>query len=127
MKTPEEIKKGLECCAENCNAESCGNTCSYRYGVCYPDSNIEVRRDALAYIQQLEAERDAAVDAMPRWIPMEARLPPIGEVLISHCGHVCITWHHGQGKFETGSRVMLVYGIHDITHWMPLPEPPEEE
>ena len=61
-----------------------------------------------------------------RWIPFEERLPPMGEVLISHCGHVCIAWHHGQGKFETGSRMMLVVGKHDITHWMPLPEPPEE-
>ena len=61
-----------------------------------------------------------------RWIPVKERLPPMGEVLISHCGHVCIAWHRGQGEFETGSRMMLVVGKHDITHWMPLPEPPKE-
>lgn len=61
-----------------------------------------------------------------RWIPFEERLPPMGEVLISHCGHVCIAWHHGQGKFETGSRMMLVVGKHEITHWTLLPEPPKE-
>lgn len=53
MKKPEEIKKGLECCAtlEPIN-EPCGE-CSYaeiNFGVC---SNF-VCADALAYIQQLE-------------------------------------------------------------------------
>ena len=46
MKTPEEIKKGLECCTHGtCIA------CPYSYDGC--TSNME-KIDALEYIQQLE-------------------------------------------------------------------------
>ena len=56
-RTPEEIKKGLECCSVD--GLSCSN-CSYCVSC---DADIHaLERDALAYIQQLERERDAAVD-----------------------------------------------------------------
>lgn len=63
MKTSEKIKKGLERCA----AHECGWECPYFTIIdlpsgdelgCYDDGLLP---DALAYIQQLEAERDAAV------------------------------------------------------------------
>lgn len=53
MKSPDQIKKALECCF---NASQCGD-CPY-----YPVScDRELVRDAREYIRQLEAERDAAV------------------------------------------------------------------
>ena len=52
-KTPEEIKKGLAYCVN----DSCLD-CPYDIGLRCGD---EVMLDALAYIQQLERERDAAV------------------------------------------------------------------
>lgn len=67
MKTPDEIKKGLECR----NSMIC-----YRTGCPYYTLEDEIEngrpvscltksgRDALAYIQQLERERDAAVQAV---------------------------------------------------------------
>ena len=74
MKSPDEIKKGLECCVDGF---SCRTTCPYTT----PFFNIEkctqaLAADALALIQQLqaenaekdtrihqlEAERDEAVD-----------------------------------------------------------------
>lgn len=60
MKTPEEIKKGLECCsleAMFCSPED--PKCSYDCGDEQCIRNL--MRDALVLIQQLEAERDAAV------------------------------------------------------------------
>jgi hypothetical protein len=57
MKTPDEIKKGLECCSKlktNCSL------CPYAPTVDGDCMNGLVP-DALAYIQQLERERDAAV------------------------------------------------------------------
>lgn len=54
MKTPDEIKKALECCFYD--SEQCMD-CPY-----YPIScDRELVRDAREYIRQLEAERDAAV------------------------------------------------------------------
>ena len=74
MKTPDEIKKGLECCISDtygCN-EKCPYFNSLSNGV---DCAVKMHADALAYIQHLEAantelltkcerlerERDAAV------------------------------------------------------------------
>lgn len=141
MKTSEEIKKGMECCRPVWAGDrwkACDAECPYRIEKLFCKNALN--KDMRDYIQQLEADNaqlnrcienltdklNATNDALPRWIPVEERLPGIGEVLISHCGYVCIAWHHGNGTFETGSRMMLVVGKHDITHWMPLPEPPQE-
>lgn len=58
MKTPEEIKKGLECCS--ISHDYCGTECPYN---CYANGSakLSLLKDALAYIQQLEREKDAAV------------------------------------------------------------------
>lgn len=55
-RTPEEIKKGLECCAEYGN---CSEGCPYNL---IKDCGHDLYSDALALIQQLERERDAAVE-----------------------------------------------------------------
>ena len=55
MKTPEEIKKGLECCLPR-DEEWCG-MCPYSNEGCYT-ARID---DTLAYIQQLEAQRNALI------------------------------------------------------------------
>jgi hypothetical protein len=59
MKTPDEIKKGLAYCARLvCPLDECP---FYKIeGSCALAKNLE----ALAYIQQLERERDAAVGDM---------------------------------------------------------------
>lgn len=61
-----------------------------------------------------------------RWIPVEERLPEEGiEVLVSvdensdDCGyHVCLYRGGEYVRSESG----YIFGV---THWMPLPEPPE--
>ncbi len=57
MKMPEEIKKGLECCLPR-DEEWCG-PCPYGNEGCYT-ARID---DTIAYIQQLERERDAVIEA----------------------------------------------------------------
>ena len=65
MKTPEEIKKGLECCLVCRDYRDC-LICPYgkpkKRGVL--PCECEVKQDTFAYIQQLERERDAAVKAL---------------------------------------------------------------
>lgn len=50
IRTPDDIKKWLENCADKSSCEWCPN-----------QSLCEHEAEALAYIRQLEAERDAAV------------------------------------------------------------------
>ena len=62
MKTPEEIKKGLEVC---CADDEC-QKCPYIDDDKWSCGIRAMMRDALAYIAQLEAERDAAIKDIPR-------------------------------------------------------------
>ena len=60
-----------------------------------------------------------AVQALKRqrWIPCSEMLPEVGkEVLVySEYGGVAVDYFDG-----------ALFGHTDITHWMPLPEPPEK-
>lgn len=63
MKTPDEIKIGMKCCEKYMNGapeEECCHVCNYAYNC------AELKIDSFAYIQQLEAERDAAVADLKR-------------------------------------------------------------
>jgi len=62
-RTPEEIKKGLECCSKDEDGCCCEN-CLYNLGELSFECIPMTQRDALAYIQQLERERDAAVEQL---------------------------------------------------------------
>lgn len=59
-RTPEEIKKALECCGSKIT--KCLE-CPYE-GECHLPFGNDPESDALTYIQQLERERNAAVEDM---------------------------------------------------------------
>lgn len=83
MKTPEEIKKGLETCIvyKNCRG------CPYNNGKC----GMQLEIDALAYIQQLENHIGELTEkvAQPKWISVNDRLPD-NEVDVL----ICVTRKH---------------------------------
>lgn len=147
MKTPEEIKKGLECC--NNMADGCMK-CPYETEVefgwhCVVERNI----DALAYIEQLEdgidriykLAKDIKVPTTnPEWISVKEKLPEthgqkcVG--LYSQHGddrpypypHV-FTWNaYGDNGYVNGPHFSDegLDGL-KVHYWMPLPEAPKEE
>lgn len=140
MKTPEEIKKGLECCA---NSSFCDEECPY-YEEC--NEGLESHAtDALALIQQLEdcnaatceifAKREAQLlekieelkAQAPRWISVEERLPePLQYVLVINRydddSFEPLVAYNRAGQWFTGS-----YMGGEVTHWAHLPEPPKED
>lgn len=112
MKTPEEIKKGLECCSE----DGCKG-CNYEEDCYMADGFSALAYDALAYIRQLEAQA-------PKWVDVMDDLPVNeDDVLVLSGGkEVVIGWFNGYcGEWRTYSCVAS-----DVTHWMPLPKPPKE-
>lgn len=146
MKTPEEIKKGLECCTHaTCNG------CPYAQDGCATNREMI---DALDYIQQLEnhigelTEMVARLEAaQPKWISVEERLPEPNTtvLLIAHGWEPQLVYIGKLEKVESEKSWLTglvskasewtVYGFSYlkepiVTHWMPLPsmpEPPEEE
>lgn len=101
-----------------------------------------MEKDALAYIQQLESDNaqqarcienltdklNATNDALPRWISVEERLPEKGVFVVVYYGHFIgnlmdvYMWDGECWRSSTG----YLEDAENITHWMPLPEPPKE-
>lgn len=102
------------------------------------DWSIMDFEDNLSYANQIAEEAADAIEVLskmetttPRWISVEERLPLYGqdvlavrtygdgekcqEVLMAHIA----VWNEGTGR--------KWWNATNITHWMPLPEPPKEE
>ena len=74
-RTPEEIKKELQWLIHGCpesepECEDC--ICSK---ICSSATEEDAPRSALALIERLESERDAALAKVPKWISVNERLP----------------------------------------------------
>lgn len=132
MKTPEEIKKGLECCLK---VGACNDECPYYNDGCGDDQEV---KDALAYIQQLEGELNAIVldhlyesgfmagfkAAYPKWISVEERVPENDDDVL-----IITEFGISMGYYDIYRDYWVDYTNGDsniVTHWMPLPEPPKE-
>lgn len=115
MKTPDDIKKGLIHCTQ---ADKDCNGCPYD-PLCFRGDLTILEKHALAYIQQLEAKA-------PKWNSVEERLPRELQYVLAFKKYdddsfePCIAYVSANewftGTFASGC---------EITHWMPLPEPPE--
>ena len=80
--------------------------------------------DVLDTLEQLQAENEKLKAQVPRWIPVEERLPMPDEnpVLVYDYSSVGMAWYSSTmgWMYRTG------LGCLDITHWMPLPKAPKE-
>ena len=124
-RTPEEIKAGLKACTTaKVPGYGCNIPCPY---LNTPNCWLPVKSDALALIERLESERDAAMAKVPRWISVEERLP-------EHEHEVLVYTDRYGGRTEFAYYVRHLEAwyqnccllIPNVTHWMPLPEPPKE-
>ena len=124
MRMPEEIKKGLEHCAIE-GADCTG--CVYRDECMEEYDNAPIQRDALAYIQQLEA-------AQPKWISVENPPKSTSDYLV----YVWVSYPDGIAGMEMRTAIYntvrkewtvnhgRIEAIGCPSHWMPLPKPPKE-
>lgn len=120
MKTHEEIKKGLECCATD---EPCGE-CPYRLEV---DSCIGmIARDALSYIRQLENQVADLGRKVPKWIDVDERLPEKGDPVVALCRYDFAPdkYYIQYERYDPRSNM---WQDGSVWRWITLPEPPKEE
>ena len=119
MKTPEAIKKGLECCMKA--SEYACDHCPY-FKECINFEAGNLYRDALAYINQLEAR-------VPKWISVKDRLPEYYKdvlVIVRNNGALfTIIAYLTIGGIWVHKGFGSVIGV--VTNWMPLPDAPKED
>ena len=119
-RTPEEIKKGLTTCLSRGQEGHC-DKCPY-YDIVLESCQDVLKTETISIIQQLEAQ-------VPRWISVEERLPEDEKDVA-----VIVKLRKGNWMYLTAFR--MPYGgwwinrgsgldYAEVTHWMPLPEPPE--
>jgi hypothetical protein len=117
MRNPEVIKKGLVCHGQSRTYMLQCSDCEY-HGQGLPHCREAVHEDAIALIEQLQAQ-------VPKWISVEDRLPePETSVLFCGAGWMDIGWITDGGW---RSEYINDYDEGEVTHWMTLPEPPQED
>ena len=122
----KEIMQALRCCAKGLGHDDACENCKV--------GEIQDRREYIEFaaanaIERLTAENAALREKVPQWISVEEKLPAdyikryliafkdAGGSIVDAARHIpglgweCCNWEVPQGL---------------ITHWMPLPEAPEE-
>ena len=139
MKTPDEIKKGLECCIPRWvgnHWKSCSSKCPYI--TLAASCRGQLIYDAFTLIWQLEEHIRDLTKMMPTWISVEDEQKPkhLEQVLCTY-GFDGDTERHvdkltyfayGDNGYVTGAHFTDegMYGMR-VTHWMPLPSEPKED
>lgn len=132
MRTPEEIKMGLKSCSDMTQGQDCRN-CKYRKGVA--TCIEELMADALTYIGYLEEHVEAYMQGEQKWISVKEKLPcgdgyDDGESFLTRYKYkrdtnekryAVLEWHADRKQFEMEGFCGL-----RVTHWMPIPNLPEE-
>ena len=118
MKTPDEIKKGLEVCKRH----HCDKGCTFAGAkLCY----VTLHKDALAYIQQLESLLTSAVDALG--VAERERDAAVED--LKECGF-CVDCMHNDLTAEQEPCRSCLKRMHEKPNWQwrgPCPENTKED
>ena len=123
MRTPEEIRKGLQCC-KNSECEEC----RYFDGSGSWSCVGRLIKDVFAYVQQLEAQQ-------PRWVSVGERLPENDDEVL--CWYEYYRYGDYNAMYQTYGIGYYLNGTWGgevsngqkarVLYWMPLPPGPEEK
>lgn len=74
-------------------------------------------------------ENAPTIDAMPKWISVEERLPEDEQDVLVCVNKNTIDTGYCSFGYDPSVRNWWVYASmsNNVTHWMPLPEPPKED
>ena len=90
--------------------------------------------EAASALEQLQAENDRLKSQVPRWIPVEERLPGDADGLVVMTDGEHVHPSYGNAMFGLEEKLGVFaptkkkpWGFMQVTHWMPLPKAPKEE
>ena len=122
--TNEEIMQSLRICATHIE-KGCGLCPQMKYVRC----TERLADEAITMIERLTAENAALREKVPQWVSVDDRLPA------DHLKRYLIAFKDAGGSIVDAARYIPGLGWECcnwevpqglITHWMPLPEAPEE-
>lgn len=131
MKSPDKVRRikdvltDVEKVCGNCRYNGVAD-CNRSGGLC---EMFDAVWDALDYIKELE-ERVVNLEAKtPKWVSVKDALPEHvqGNYLILLSGEIyAAKWEYDEWNEKYAFRINCQI-VPDVTHWMKVPEPPEEE
>lgn len=122
----DKLIKTLQICGSLSSCEGCPRFKSGELS-CY----IQLKQEAADAIEELEEKAQALAETLYAyehpWIPLSSALPEDGSDILavqSYCGEVRII----PANYDRGVWYDCVYNrrAENITHWMPVPQPPTE-
>ena len=100
--------------------------------LCRRIKNLEAENEKLQWYCDAEVDRAAeahynmreAKASVPRWIPVDERLPEKHRIVLAYFrfGMIDTGIYNGRNWWND----IGIANNENVTHWMPLPEPPEE-
>lgn len=100
----------------------------FRVPICHRDGydcTNRIAADVLKYIEILEDYNREIFEKMPKWVSVKERLPQSGLYLCCLNGGFRTIRHFDGEQWEDAEGG--AYATWVVTHWMPLPQPPEED
>ena len=135
----EKVIKGLELCLGSIDSAGCPEECPY-YEACQKYENYAVfqplMRDALEALKAQEPKWISVKDRLPDAAGYECLVCAVNEnynqthVFTAHTGYGEPGWWTGNVHYMSRITSPSDNRLHpalNVTHWMPLPEPPKEE
>lgn len=113
--TKEQLVKSLRACGRGC----CDDCVCVQENVSCKEKNL----GAANLIEQQAAKIKELKAKVPRWIPVEKKIPPDQEEVL-----VLTRSKNGVRNVDKGYWAIdhfIHRGRAEVTHWMPLPETPE--
>lgn len=84
----------------------------------------------IEFEQWLDLMSEFADQFKPKWIPVSERLPEYGERVLCFTIHGSIPVCYLGYYYDDNGKFVLAYNgtdvVDNVTHWMPLPEPPKQ-
>ena len=124
--TDKEIIRALRCCEKEVCAD--GGLCPLFSDA---DCIVHLCEAAIDWIERLTAENAAMREKVPQWISVEDRLPEVwkneeNDVLVNYMIYAP-EFGADIGNYHAEAKRWLCMAIPcTVTHWMPMPEAPEE-